>query len=266
MHEPCYIPNIAMESARLMVRDMSEDFTKTITPFTDAPPIVDVVKATKVYMPDVVALSDVTLSVAPGEILFLTGISGSGKSTLLKLICGRETANKGTVEVAGYNMSHIKQAQLQALRQKIGIVFQDFKLLPKYTAFENIAMSMEVAYRSTRTIKNRTNALLDMLKLSSKKNAPVGKLSRGEQQRVAIARAAANSPPLLLADEPTGNLDRAMSKLVMELLKQLNEEGTTVIISSHDELLYRNTPYRKIDLCHGHLQKPSFTSVRSIMA
>jgi cell division transport system ATP-binding protein len=249
-----------------MVRDMSEDFTKTITPFTDAPPIVDVVKATKVYMPDVVALSDVTLSVAPGEILFLTGISGSGKSTLLKLICGRETANKGTVEVAGYNMSHIKQAQLQALRQKIGIVFQDFKLLPKYTAFENIAMSMEVAYRSTRTIKNRTNALLDMLKLSSKKNAPVGKLSRGEQQRVAIARAAANSPPLLLADEPTGNLDRAMSKLVMELLKQLNEEGTTVIISSHDELLYRNTPYRKIDLCHGHLQKPSFTSVRSIMA
>ncbi len=255
-----------MESTHRMVRAMSDDFTETITPFTDAPPIVEVVKATKVYMPDVVALSDVTFSVAPGEILFLTGISGSGKSTLLKLICGRETANKGTVAVAGFNMSHIKNQQLQNLRQKTGIVFQDFKLLPQYTTYQNIAMSMEVAYRSTKTIKTRVNALLDMLKLAGKKNIPVGKLSRGEQQRVAIARASANSPLLLLADEPTGNLDRAMSKLVMELFRRLNEAGTTIIISTHDESLYRNTPYRKIDLCHGHLQKPAFTSVKSIMA
>jgi len=248
-----------------MVSLSTEDFTRTITPFTDGPPLVEVVKVTKVYTPDVVALADVSFSVASGEIIFLTGISGSGKSTLLKMINGRETPNKGTIAVGGHNMSHLKPKELQNLRQQIGVVYQDFKLLPKYNVFQNVAMAMEVRYRDPKEIKERVNGLIDMLKLADKKNVPTGKLSRGEQQRVAIARAAANSPALLLADEPTGNLDRAMSKLTMKLLEELNAAGTTIIIASHDESLYRNTLYRKIDLCHGHLQKTVFTSVRNLI-
>ena len=250
-----------------MAGEPNDDFTQTITPFTDAPPLVDVVKVTKVYMPDVVALADVSISVARGEIVFLTGISGSGKSTLLKLMAGRELPNKGVVEVAGHNLSRIKPQELQLLRQQIGIVFQDFKLLPSFTVSQSLAMPLEVAGHPAKAIKARVNALLDMLKLPNKRHTQIDKLSRGEQQRVAIARAVANWPQLILADEPTGNLDRAMSSLVMSLFEQLNEEvGTTIIIASHDEALYRGTPYRKIDLCHGHLQKPVFTSVRSIMA
>ena len=249
-----------------MVQPQSDDFTKTITPFTDAPPIVDLVKVTKVYIPDVVALSDVTLSIARGEIVFLTGISGSGKSTLLKLICGREQPNKGAIEVLGNHMSRIKATELQQLRQQVGIVYQDFKLLRHYTVFQNVAMPLEVAFKDSKTIKNRVNTLLEMLKLANKRHTLVAKLSRGEQQRVAIARAAANWPSLMLADEPTGNLDKAMSTLTMKLFQQLNEAGTTIIIASHDESLYRSTPYRKIDLCHGHIQTPEFTSVRTIIA
>jgi len=218
---------------------------------SDDRPIVDVVKVTKVYPPDIVAVQNISLAVGQGEMLFLTGMSGAGKTTLLKMICCIEKPNKGLLEVAGYDLTKISSVETQKLRQQIGVVYQDFKVLPKQTVLQNIAMPMEVAYRSAKEIRNRVDELLEILQLSHKRDIQAGKLSRGEQQRVAIARAAANSPPLLLADEPTGNLDPGISEQVMSLFNKLNKEGTTIIIATHDESIYRNSNHRKVELEHG---------------
>ena len=220
---------------------------------TDSKPLIELVKVTKVYPPDVVALEDVSLQVLRGEILFLTGMSGAGKTTLLKLICCLETPTKGLIEVAGRDLSRIKSAGIQRMRQKIGVAYQDFKLLDKLTVMQNIAMAMEVTYKSKGEIRKRIMELLDMLNLTDKVNKLAGELSRGEQQRVALARAAANSPALLLADEPTGNLDPTATDLVVNLFKQLNDTGSTIVIATHDETIYEETDYRVMDLHYGHI-------------
>ncbi|MBU0479822.1 MAG: cell division ATP-binding protein FtsE [Proteobacteria bacterium] len=217
--------------------------------------MIDAVKLTKVYPPDIIALQNVSITVGKGEILFLTGMSGAGKTTLLKIICCMEKPNKGIIEVAGMDLGRISSTETQVLRQQIGVVYQDFKILPKQTVFQNIAMPMEVAYRSARDIRDRIDYLLDRLQLAHKRDVQAGKLSRGEQQRVAIARAACNTPPLLLADEPTGNLDAGVSELVMKLFEELNQQGCTLIIATHDESIYRNTRHRKVELEHGLFSK-----------
>jgi len=214
-------------------------------------PFVDVVKVTKVYSPDIVALQDVSLSVDRGEMLFLTGMSGAGKSTLIKLLCCMDRPNKGLIEVAGRDTGKLKKAEIQELRQQIGIAYQDFKILPRHTVFQNVAMPMEILYKPGREIRDRVNELLDALQMSHKKDLPAGKLSRGEQQRVAIARAAANHPSLVLADEPTGNLDREVSTMVMDLFNTLNGEGCTIIIATHDSSIYEGTSHRIVKLEHG---------------
>jgi len=216
-------------------------------------PMVDLVKATKIYPPDVVALEDVSLSVAKGEMLFLTGMSGAGKTTLLKLICGIETPNKGLIEVAGRDLNRIKPKEIPRLRQQIGMAYQDFKLLPDRTVTQNISMAMEVVYENPRTIRSRVADLLQMLKLEYKYDTLTAKLSRGEQQRVAIARAVANFPPLILADEPTGNLDRKTTELVMNVFDQCYKSGSTIIIATHDEAIHRHTRRRVLELRYGHL-------------
>jgi cell division transport system ATP-binding protein len=185
--------------------------------------------------------------------LFLTGMSGAGKTTLLKLICGMEYPDKGLIEVAGKDMNRIKAKEIPSFRQQIGMAYQDFKLLADRTVAQNIAMAMEVAYHNMRTIKNRVIELLQKLRLEHKHDALAGKLSRGEQQRVAIARAVANSPTLILADEPTGNLDSKTTKLVMELFEDCNNSGTTVIIATHDEDIYRDANHRMLVLHSGRL-------------
>jgi cell division transport system ATP-binding protein len=215
--------------------------------------IVEIVRATKIYSPDVVALEDISLSVPYGEMLFLTGMSGAGKTTLLKLICGIEHPDKGLIEVAGRDLNRIKPRELPGLRQQIGMAYQDFKLLADRTVAQNIAMAMEVAYQNLRTIKKRVIELLQKLRLEHKHDALAGKLSRGEQQRVAIARAVANMPKLILADEPTGNLDSKTTKLVMELFDECNSAGTTVIIATHDEDIHSRQNYRVIELQNGHI-------------
>ena len=215
--------------------------------------IVEIVRATKIYTPDVVALEDISLSISYGEMVFLTGMSGAGKTTLLKLICGIEHPDKGLVEVTGKDLNRIKGAEVPKLRQKIGMAYQDFKLLPDRTVAQNIAMSMEVAYHNIRAIKSRVIELLQKLRLEHKHDALAGKLSRGEQQRVAIARAVANSPTLILADEPTGNLDSKTTKLVMELFEQCNISGTTIIIATHDEGIYNKSENRVLELHSGSL-------------
>ncbi|MBU0673571.1 MAG: cell division ATP-binding protein FtsE [Proteobacteria bacterium] len=219
--------------------------------FSEDRPFIDITKVTKVYPPDIIALQNVSLSVDLGEILFLTGMSGAGKTTLLKLICCMETPNKGLIDVGGYDLSKISASQIQSLRQQIGVVYQDFKILPRQTVFQNIAMPMEVCFTNVKDIRKRVDQLLESIKLTHKRDTVAGKLSRGEQQRVAIARAASNSPALILADEPTGNLDAEISEEIMKLFTELNAAGSTVIIATHDESIYRNTEHRRIELEHG---------------
>lgn len=226
--------------------------------------IVEIVRATKIYTPDVVALEDISLSIVYGELVFLTGMSGAGKTTLLKLICGIEHPDKGMVEVAGKDLNRIKGGEIPRLRQQIGMAYQDFKLLPDRTVAQNISMAMEVSYQNIRTIKKRVIELLRKLRLEHKHDALAGNLSRGEQQRVTIARAVANSPTLILADEPTGNLDSKTTKLVMELFEQCNISGTTVIIATHDEGIYRRSANRVLELHSGRLISPADNTISTL--
>ena len=221
--------------------------------FLEKRPAVEMVKVSKVYPPDVVALKDVSFSIAEGEIVFLTGMSGAGKTSLLKLICCLERPTKGLIEVAGQDLSRLNAKGIQKLRQKIGVAYQDFKLLPQRTVFQNIAMPMEVTYQSKRVIKERVEELIEMLGMTDKSDKFIDELSRGEQQRVALARAAANMPPLVLADEPTGNLDSSTSRLVMNLFRHLKQNGSTIVIATHDQAIYRSNNHRVLDLSHGHL-------------
>jgi cell division transport system ATP-binding protein len=219
--------------------------------------IVEIIRATKIYSPDVVALEDISLSITYGEMVFLTGMSGAGKTTLLKLICGMEHPDKGLVEVAGKDLNRIRGREIPRLRQQIGMAYQDFKLLPDRTVAQNIAMAMEVSYHNIRTIKKRVIELLQKLRLEHKHDAFAGRLSRGEQQRVAIARAVANSPALILADEPTGNLDWKTTKLAMELFEQCNISGATIIIATHDDSIYKKPENRVLELHSGRIVVPA---------
>lgn len=213
--------------------------------------MVDLIKVAKIYPPSVEALSDVSLSVKQGEMVFLTGRSGAGKTTLLRLLCGLETPTRGLVEIGGNDLAKLSRAAIQRLRQTIGMAYQDFKLLPDKSVAENIAISMEVSYRSRTFIRKRTRYLLDRLDLADKLRTRVGDLSRGEQQRVAIARAVANKPELILADEPTGNLDAETTERVMELFRQCHRQGATLIIATHDLSIFQGTGHRVVELRSG---------------
>ncbi len=212
---------------------------------------VELVKVSKVYPPDVVALKDVSLAVEAGSMLFLTGMSGAGKTTLLKLVCGMELPLKGMIEVLGRDLARLKPGEVPALRRQIGMAYQDFKLLPDRTVAQNIGMAMEVTYANHRQIQERVTELLGRLRLEHKHETLAGRLSRGEQQRVAIARAVANRPRLILADEPTGNLDATTTGLVMKLLEECNVRGTTILIATHDETIIRDSPHKVLELHHG---------------
>ncbi len=218
----------------------------------DTPVMVDLTRVTMNYPPDVQALSDVTLQVLKGEMLFLTGMSGAGKTTLLRLISGIEKPSKGYIEVNGMDLSKLSRKRLQKLRRHTGVAYQDFKLLPERTVAQNIAVSMEVAYRSAVFIRKQTRDLLAQLNLEDKYNSVAGKLSRGEQQRVSIARAVANKPNLILADEPTGNLDAETTRLVMDLFVRCNESGTTILIATHDRAIFEQ-PGNIIQLEKGRI-------------
>ena len=217
--------------------------------------MVEIVKVSKTYPPDVLALDDISLLVNRGEIVFLTGASGAGKTTLLKLLCFLEEPTKGVIELDQQDVTKLSAAQRQRLRQHIGVAYQDFRLLAKQTVYQNIAMAMEVRYENSKVIKQRVLELLGKLGLADKVHTPANKLSRGEQQRVAIARACANKPALILADEPTGNLDPSASAMVMDLFYSLNEAGSTIIIATHDRAIYEETPHRIVNIEKGRLQE-----------
>ena len=219
--------------------------------------MVDLIKVSKVYPPDVQAIADISLTVTKGEIVFLTGMSGAGKTTLLRLISRMEKPTKGMVDVAGFDVAKLPQRNIHLLRRKVGMAYQDFKLLPERTVADNIAIAMEVVYRPRSFIEKRTRELLEQLDLTKKYNTRAGELSRGEQQRVSIARAVANSPEIILADEPTGNLDAETTGRVMDLFHQLNRKGATILIATHDRSLFQETPHRVIELRFGRIRLSS---------
>ncbi|WP_240194226.1 cell division ATP-binding protein FtsE [Desulfopila inferna] len=223
----------------------------TENPSATGDTMVELIKVSKSYPPDVIALSNVSLSIDVGEMFFIIGKSGAGKTTLLKLISYMEPPNSGLIEVAGNDLRRLKGNKLAKLRQRIGVAYQDFKLLLDRTVSENIAISMEVSYKQPSQIQRRVRSLLDQLQLADKHNTITGELSRGEQQRITLARAVANSPALLLVDEPTGNLDAETTVRVMQLLHKSNKSGATVVIATHDESIYRNTDHRVMELRQG---------------
>jgi len=215
--------------------------------------MIEMIKVSKTYHPDVKALIDVSLTVATGEMFFLIGMSGAGKTTLLKLLCNMETPTNGLIEIGGKDIHKMRGKNLARIRQKVGVAYQDFKLLTDRTVAENVAISMEVSYKKPQHIKKRVRDLLDRLALSDKHDTITGELSRGEQQRVALARAVANSPTLILVDEPTGNLDATTTERVMHLLTSCNNSGATVVIATHDHSIYDRTQHRIMELRQGRL-------------
>lgn len=223
-------------------------------PRDDVIPIITLENVTKRYPNNVVGLNDVTLSLEKGEFCFLTGPSGSGKSTLLKLLYLAEKPTSGDIFIDGINIRTIKEAHKPILRRKIGVVFQDFKLLQDRTVFENVALALEVVGFSHDQISYRVNKVLESLGLGEKIGQFPQELSGGEQQRVALARAIVNRPPIILADEPTGNLDSTRTMEVMDIMNELNARGTTILFATHDERLFEGTKRRVVRLKDGRLE------------
>jgi len=199
------------------------------------------------------ALRELSFRIAEGEMVFLTGHSGAGKSTLLKLIACIERPTRGQVLIGGRNTGGIKRRQVPAFRRRIGMVFQDHKLLADRTVFDNVGLPLVIAGMGTRETGRRVRAALDQVGLLGKEGLPPVMLSTGEQQRVGIARAIAARPPLLIADEPTGNLDPDLSLEIMYLFARLNRVGTTVLVASHDLGLLERMGHRRIALGDGRL-------------
>ena len=197
------------------------------------------------------ALQGVDLRIEDGEFVFLVGPSGSGKSTIIKLMTGELRPSSGVVSVNGYNTSKIKMRQIPYLRRTIGVVFQDFRLIEKKTVYENVAFAMRVVGASPREIRERVGYVLDLVGLSHKARRKPTELSGGEQQRVVIARALVNNPQLIIADEPTGNLDPDRSLEIMMLLQQINDLGTTVLVVTHERELVNRFDKRVVAIDGG---------------
>jgi cell division transport system ATP-binding protein len=208
---------------------------------------------TKTYGDSVVGLDDVTLSIESGEFVFLVGPSGSGKSTFVRLLIKEFDATSGTITVGGRNLARMRRSKVPYLRRAIGCVFQDFKLLSGRTVYENVAYSLQVIGEQPRNIRRKVPEILSLVGLSDKADRLPNELSGGEQQRVSIARAFVNHPRLLIADEPTGNLDPETSIGIMQLLYRINRTGTTVIMATHDREMVDKMQMRVIALEDGRV-------------
>lgn len=216
--------------------------------------MIKLIHVTKEYPPRGRALDDIGFHIRKGEFAFLTGHSGSGKSTLLRLVHMSERPSSGEVRVSGYSSEMIPPADIWKVRRKVGFVFQDFRLLPGRTASENVAFALEVTGTPRKQLTPRASRLLAKVGLSAKSGAMVNELSGGEQQRVAIARALINEPLVLLADEPTGNLDERSARGILELFRELNAQGMAVLMATHDLELVRSYPsHRVLELNEGRL-------------
>lgn len=219
---------------------------------------IDIKNCYKVYKNGVTAIADLTLSIDKGEFVFVTGASGCGKSTFVKLLYREEKPTKGQVMVGGINVAKLYNSRVYKLRRKLGIVFQDFKLLPKLTVYENVAFGLDNIGMKGGEIKSKVLKALDRVGLKDKTRSFPNELSGGEQQRVCIARAIVNEPKLLICDEPTGNLDPKTSKEIVKVINKINEDmGTTVIMVTHDKEIVNSMKKRVITLENGVLTNDS---------
>jgi cell division transport system ATP-binding protein len=207
----------------------------------------------KLYNRGVYALRDLNLTVDKGEFIFLTGPSGAGKSTLLRLLLREDVPSEGELKVLGRDLISLRPAQIQNYRRSVGFVFQDFRLIPRFTVFQNVAFVMRVLGLPVATQQRKTFQVLKWVGLQHRMNALPEELSGGEQRRIAIARALVNDPQLVLADEPTGNLDPDLSLEIMNLFREINARGTTVLVATHDRELIRRVGRRSITLDHGKI-------------
>ena len=210
---------------------------------------------TKIYEPDVTALRDVSFVIEKGEFVFIVGASGSGKSTLIKLLLKEFEATEGKIIVGGRDLTRLKGNKVPLLRRNVGCVFQDFKLLPSRTAAENVAYALKVQGESRASIRRKVPEVMNMVGLAHKMNSLPDELSGGEQQRVSIARAVVNHPPLLVCDEPTGNLDPDTSVGIMQLLYRINRAGTTILMVTHDREMVDKMRKRVIALEDGRVSR-----------
>lgn len=215
--------------------------------------MIEFVNVHKRYENGVEAVDNVNLFIGKGEFVFLVGPSGSGKSTLLKLMIREEQVDSGKIILNNYKVSSMKDKHVPYLRRSIGIVFQDFRLLPDKTVFENVAFAMRIVKASPRTIRRKVPMLLSLVGLSQKANSYPHELSGGEQQRVAMARALANNPLVLIADEPTGNLDPENAWEIMKILNEINMRGTTVVVATHAKDIVDAMQKRVVELDKGHI-------------
>jgi cell division transport system ATP-binding protein len=216
-------------------------------------PMIVFEDVTKVYEPQVVALENVSVTIEKGDFVFLVGPSGSGKSTMIRLLLKELEPTRGRIIVGGRELARLKRSKVPMLRRNIGCVFQDFKLLPNRTTFENVAYALKVQGDSRRAIRSKVPEVLSLVGLASKMQSLPDELSGGEQQRVSIARAFVNHPPLLICDEPTGNLDPDTSVGIMQLLYRINRTGTTVLMATHDREMVDKMRRRVIALDEGRV-------------
>ncbi len=213
--------------------------------------MIEFKNVTKSYPTGTVALKGVNLHIDDGEFVFIVGHSGAGKTTLMKLLLGEEKATSGNIVVGKYNLSTTPNRKIPYYRRQLGVVFQDFRLLPNKTVYENVAFAMRAVGTPERLIKRRVHALLNTVNLADKHNSFPGEISGGEQQRVALARALANNPSAIIADEPTGNIDPQMSIEIMNLLIKINKLGKTVLVVTHEQSLVDYYKQRVIKISDG---------------
>ncbi|MGN1324000.1 MAG: cell division ATP-binding protein FtsE [Bacilli bacterium] len=217
--------------------------------------MIRVTDVQKTYKNGVVALYDFSVTISKGEFVFVIGASGSGKSTFIKMLYREEKPDKGEIFIGGINVAKLKNRKVYKLRRKLGVVFQDFKLLPKLTVYENVAYALEVFALDKKIIHNQVMKVLNLVGLKGKLRQYPDQLSGGEQQRVAIARAIVNEPKILICDEPTGNLDPHTSMEIMKVLEEINKLGTTIIMATHDKEIVNKMKKRVIYIEEGKLIK-----------
>ena len=231
---------------------MEEIFTERANPSQTAP-IIEFRGVSKTYPTGTHAIEDINIRITAGEFVFVGGSSGAGKSTFMKLIMREEKANTGIITVNGFNLTSMPRRQVPMLRRTMGIVFQDFRLIPTMNVFQNVAFAMHVVGASDRDVRREVSKALSKVGLGNKARSMPAQLSGGEQQRVGLARALVNSPDLIIADEPTGNVDPNMSYEIVSLLTEINKRGTTVLMVTHDHNLVRDFQHRVIMLERGRI-------------
>ena len=231
---------------------MSEMFTTNDNSITEKP-IIEFRGVSKTYQTGTHALEDVNITINNGEFVFVVGSSGAGKSTFMKLIMREEKATTGKIIVNGFNLTDMKRKQIPKLRRTMGIVFQDFRLIPTMNVFDNVAFAMYVVGKYGKDVRLKVTKALSMVGLGHKARSMPNQLSGGEQQRVGLARALVNSPDLIIADEPTGNVDPNMSYEIVSLLTEINKQGTTILMVTHDHNLVRDFHHRVIMLDGGKI-------------